>query len=152
VRVFGAVDLVEETGLAETEFKSAELAGKEIYDLSDVWWRNEDRVDAVDDAVCAEDVDRYQPAVEVDGGSLQCDPNGQALLVAEVLLGLVKGGDGVAVKDTASWVEVVGDMVQKNALQDLLGRLLAVVWDLVKLLVCRGEDGVVCLGSVEDLD
>lgn len=74
----------------------------------------------MDDAVCAENVDRNQSAVEVDSGPLECDANSQALLVTKVLLGLVESRDGVAVKYTASWVEVVRDVVQKNAFQDFL--------------------------------
>lgn len=110
--VLGAVDLVEETGLAEAELERAELAGEEVDDGRDVWWRDENGVDAVDDTVGAEDVDGHQPGVEVDRGSLQRDAHGQTLLVAEKLLWLVKCGDGVAVEDASGRVEVIADMVE----------------------------------------
>jgi hypothetical protein len=151
VVVLGAVQLVEETGLAKTKLESAELAGQEVDDRSDVGWRDEDGVDAMDDAVCAEDVDSDQPAVEVDGRALKSDADSQALLVSEVVLGLVKSGDSVAVEHTAGWVEVVRDVVLKNALQDLLRWLLAVLGDLLKGLVSRSKHGVVCLGAIEEL-
>jgi hypothetical protein len=72
--------------------------------------------------------------------------------VAEVLLWRVEGGDGVGLEHAASGVEVVGDMVQENALQGFLGWLLVVLGNLLKSLVGGGEDGVVCLGAVEELD
>ena len=43
-------------------------------------------------------------------------------------------------------------MVEKNALQDFLGRFLAVVWDLLECLIRGGKDGVVGLGAIKELD
>jgi hypothetical protein len=43
-------------------------------------------------------------------------------------------------------------VVQKDALEDFLGWLLAVVGDLLKGFIGRSEDSVVCLGAIEDLD
>lgn len=43
-------------------------------------------------------------------------------------------------------------MVEKDALQEFLGWLLSVVWDLLKCLVSGCEDGVIGLGSIEKLD
>jgi hypothetical protein len=106
----------------------------------------------VDYAICAEDVDSDQPAVEVDGWALECDANGQALLVAKVMLGFEERRDSVAVEHAAGWIEIVRDMVFENTFQDLLGRLLTMLGDLLESLISGGKDGVVRLGAIEELD
>ena len=47
----GVVDGFDETGLGESEFQSAELAGEELDDISSFWWWDEQTVDPVNDAV-----------------------------------------------------------------------------------------------------
>lgn len=153
VWILRCVHLLKQARLAETEFKCAELTGEEVDDGSDVGRGNQDAIYAVHDAVCAEDVDGDELAVEVYGGALEGDAHGEALLVAEELVGgLVEGGDGVGVQDAAGGVEVVADMVEEDAFEDFLGRFLAVLGNLGEGFVGGGEDGVVCLCAVEDLD
>ena len=90
MRIFGAVELVEEPRFGEAELEGAEFAGQERDDGGDGGGRDEERVDAVDYAVGAEDVDGDELAVEVDGGAFEGYADGEALRVAEVLLGLKK--------------------------------------------------------------
>ena len=50
-----------------------------------------------------------------------------------------------------SRIQVVGDMVQQDVLQDFLGRLVVMLGNLLKGLVCGGKDCVVGLGAVKRL-
>jgi hypothetical protein len=152
VGVLGVVQLVEEAGLAEAEFKCAELAGKQVDDRCDVWRWDEDGVDAVDHAVCAEDVDGDDAGVEVDRRALERDAHSEALVVAELVGRLEQGGDGVGVEDAAGGIEVRADVVEEDVLEDFLGGLLVVLGNLLEGRVGGGEDGVVCLCAVERLD
>jgi hypothetical protein len=152
MRVLGAVQLVEQARLSETELQCAELAREQVDDGCDVGGRHEDRVDAVDNAVCGEDVDGNEAAVEVYGGALEGDAHGETLGVAEVMGWLVECGDGVAAEDAAGGVEVVGDVVEEDVLEGLFGGLLVVFGDLLEGRVGGCEDGVVCFRAVEELD
>lgn len=49
----GVVDEFDETGLGESEFQSAELAGEELDDISSFGWWDEQTVNPVNDAVGA---------------------------------------------------------------------------------------------------
>lgn len=114
--VVGAVQLLKQPCLAEAKFESAELSGQEVDDGCNIWWWDEDRVDAMDYAVGGEDVDSDEAAVEVDGWALERYAHSKTLLVAEELLRFIQSWDGVAVEHTAGWVEVIRDMVQQDAL------------------------------------
>ena len=79
------VELLEQAGLMERKLKSAELPRQKFNDGSNLWRRDENRVNTVDNTVSAKDVDGYELAVEVDGGASQSDANSQALLVTKLL-------------------------------------------------------------------
>ena len=49
----GVVDGFDETGLGKAKFQSAELAREELDDISSFWWRDEQTVNPVNDAVGA---------------------------------------------------------------------------------------------------
>lgn len=95
MRVLCTVHLVEDVCLLQRKFKGTELAREQVDDGGDAGGRQEDGINAVNDAVGAEDVDGYKTAVEVDRGALERDANSEALRVSEVLTGCVQGWDGV---------------------------------------------------------
>lgn len=148
----GVIQFLEETSLAETELERAELAGKEVDDGGDIGGWDEDAVDAVDDAVGGEDVDGDEARVEVYGWAFEGHADGEALCVAEVLGGRVECGDGVAVENAAGGVGLVDDVVEEDVFEDFFGWVAAVLGDLFEGGVGGGEDGVVCLCAVEELD
>ena len=147
----GVVDEVEEPRLHESQLKRAELAWQEVDHLGDLGWRQEDAVDAVDHAVCAEDVDGDDARVVVYSQAAQTDVGGQTLRVAAELLGWEEGGDCVADENAACWVEVGGDVVCEDLLEEFLRGLGSVLGDLLEGGVGRGEHGVVGCRSVEEL-
>jgi len=65
--VLSGVKHIIQTCLSKTQNEGGKLGGEEVDDLEHARWRDDDAVDAVDDAVSAEDVDGDDAAVEVDG-------------------------------------------------------------------------------------
>lgn len=84
----GGVQLVQKTGLAQPQLKSAEFAGEEINNFNGAGRRQEDAVDAVNDAIRSEDVDGEDTTIEVDSQSSEAEFESQALrlwVVTEVI-------------------------------------------------------------------
>jgi hypothetical protein len=150
--VVGVVQFVEQTSLAETELERAELARQEVDDSGNIGRWDEDAINAVDHAVGGKDVDGDKARVEVDRWALECDADGEALCVAEVLGGCIKRGDGVAVEHAAGGVEVFDNVVEENILEDFFRGVAAVLGDLLKGCVRGGKDSIVCLCAVQELD
>ena len=57
MRVFGAIYLIPQASLAESQLESAEFAGQEVDDLRNLGRRYKEAVHAVDDAIRSKDVD-----------------------------------------------------------------------------------------------
>jgi len=116
--VVSGVELLKKTGLSKTELKCRELGRKQIDDLDDVWWWDQQSVDTVDDTVGTKDVDGNNAAVEVQCETSEGDLDSKSLwlrLVCKVLA-LEEGWDGVGDKNSSSWEETWRDVVQKNSL------------------------------------
>jgi len=55
-------------------------------------------------------------------------------------------------KNATSWIEVGGNMVSQDLLDQLLGWLLVMFRELGKSLVCGCKDSIVCSGTVQSFD
>lgn len=103
----------------------------------------------MDHAVGAEDVDCHDAGVEVHGEAPQADLGGEALrVVAEGGLA-VEGWDGAGYEHAAGGVEVGGDVVGEDCLQEFFGWFGCVLGDLGEGVVGRCEDSIVGGGAVQ---
>lgn len=113
------VELLEETGLGETELKGGELGRQKVDDLDDIWWWDQKGVDTVNDTVGTEDVDSDNAAVEVEGETLEIDLDSKSLWLRLVrkVLALEKSRNSVSDEDSSGWVELWRDVVRKDGLR-----------------------------------
>ena len=106
----------------------------------------------MDDTVGSEDVNGNDPAVKVDGQTLESDVGAHALCLATNSFAFEEGGDGVRYKDTTSRVKVGGDVVGQDLLQVFLGWLGCMLGNLLERIVGGCEDSEVGSSAVEKLD
>jgi hypothetical protein len=98
------------------------------------------------------DIDSHNTAVEVNDQSLEAQSDSQTLRFTTESILAQCGWDCVSDEDSSRWVEVWGDVVGKDLLDQFLGRFLVTLWDLLKCLVCWCEDGIVGCCAIQCLD
>lgn len=109
-----------------------------------------------DDALrCTHDVGVSHTAVAVDEqagpAKLDCEALGCLRRHFTQKGSIQKSRNRVGSENTAGWIERGCNVVCKHFGKNFLGWLVAVIWDLLKGLVCRNKDSAVDLGRVQQL-